>query len=335
MIKKIIISLLGLLFIPYVAFANGADKLSVEMQYIVVSPTQDGSTQIMDMVSYKNLTNEEYKGDGKSEGVISVTLPEGAQNLKMLEESIKYKETDNGFVTTEAIPADESITLPFTYTVPQGQDIGITFNLPVAMYQVLVPEGMGSIEFKGADAQSQGFLSIDEKNYYTYTIQNIQANQTITLAYDKTVQPSSDGTQPEGTQSESTDSAKNSAVGNVTKAAPDFHNPGHLRMWEQSALKDFDPHILMIVLAVILIAGVGYFSYFKWKHRASATNADDKDEQAFKLLMAKQKTILDKILELEETLEKGQISESDYHAKLEAYKQHLVQVKLSLNQFVE
>ncbi|NMD71801.1 hypothetical protein HHO41_16000 [Bacillus sp. DNRA2] len=338
MIKKIIIPLLGLLLIPCLAFANGTDKLGVEMQYIVVSPTQDGSTQIMDMVSYKNLTNEEYKGDGKSEGVISVTLPEGAQNLKMLEESIKYKETDNGFVTTEPIPADKSITVPFTYSVPKGQDIAITFNLPVPMYQVLVPEGMGSVEFKDVDAQSQGFLSIDEKNYFTYTVQNIQANQTITLAYNKDVQPPSEGTNTDGTQSETkdaTDSTKNGSVGNVTKTAPDFHNPGHLRMWEQSALKGFDPHILMIVLGTILIAGIGYFSYFKFKNRASSKAIDDKDEQAFKLLMAKQKTILDKILELEETLEKGQISESDYQAKLEAYKQHLVQVKLSLNQFVE
>ncbi|WP_147533922.1 hypothetical protein [Bacillus marasmi] len=343
MIKKIIIPLLVLLLIPYfTAFAKEADKLSVQMQYIVVSPLQDGSTQIMDMVSYKNMTDEEYKGEGQSEGVISVTLPPGAENLKMLEEAINYKKTDNGFVSTDPIEPKGSITLPFTYQVPKGQDIVLNFNLPVAMYQVLVPKGMGSIEFKDVDAQSQGFLSIDEKEYWTYVVQNIEAKQTITLAYNKDVQPSStegtqpEGTQPEGQQTDATDSTQNSAAGNVTKASPDFHNPGHLRMWEQSALKGFDPHILMIVLGAILIAGIGYFSYFQWKHRVKTRNAaDDKDEQAFKLLMAKQKTILDKILELEETLEKGQISESDYHAKLEAYKQHLVQVKLSLNQFVE
>jgi hypothetical protein len=341
MIKKIIIPLLGLLLIPYfTAFANSDAKIGVEMEYIVISPGQDGSTQVMDMVSYKNLTKEEYKGDGQSEGVISITLPEGAQNLKMLESEIKYTQTETGFITTDPIPANGSLTLPYTYQLQQGQDIALKFGLPVAMYQVLVPEGAGSIEFKDTTVSSPEILSIDEKNYVTYTVQNIKANQTVTLAFNKDVQPSIGETaQAEGTattNNNNNNNNNNSAVGNVTKAAPDFHNPGHLRMWSQSSLNKFDPHILMIVLGAILIAGIGYYSYFRWKNKVKTKNSSsDKEEQAFKLLLAKQKAILDKILELDETLEKGQISESDYHAKLEAYKQHLVQVKLSLNQFVE
>lgn len=335
MMKKIIIPLLGLLLIPFFTVYAATDaKVQIDMEYIVISPSQDGSTQVMDMVNYKNLTDEEYKGDGQSEGVISVPLPEGASNLKMLEDTIKYKETETGFVTTEPIPASGSVTLPYTYQMKQGQDIAIKFNLPIAMYQVLVPEGSGSIEFKDAKVASQESLSIDEKNYTTYTIQNIQANQTVTLTYNKDKQPSaSDSTQ---SQTEGTDTASDTGVGNVTKSAPDFHNPGHLRMWNQSALNKFNPHYLMIVLGAILLAGIGYFSYFSWKNKVKNQNRkSDKEEQAFKHLMAKQKAILDKILELEEALDNGQISENDYHAKLEAYKQHLVQVKLSLNQFVE
>jgi hypothetical protein len=51
--------------------------------------------------------------------------------------------------------------------------------------------------------------------------------------------------------------------------------------------------------------------------------------------MAKQKAIMDKILELEENFGDGNMSEEDYQAKLAAYKQHLVQVKMNLRQFVE
>lgn len=334
MIKKIIIPLLGFLLIPFLnVYANTDAKLQIDMEYIVISPGQDGSTQVMDMVSYRNLTDKEYKGDGQSEGVISVPLPEGATNLKMLEESIKYKELGNGFITTDPLPASGSITLPFTYQLQQGQDLVMKYNLPIAVYQVLVPEGLGSVEFKDAKVASQESLSIDEKSYTTYTIQNIQAGQTVTMVYNKDQQPS--GTK-QPAQSGDTDTANEDGVGNVTKTAPDFHNPGHLRMWNQSSLNKFDPHILMIVLGAILIAGIGYFSYFTWKNKVkNQNNEEDKEEQAFKLLMAKQKAILDKILELEEALDKGQISESDYHTKLEAYKQHLVQVKLSLNKFVE
>jgi hypothetical protein len=71
------------------------------------------------------------------------------------------------------------------------------------------------------------------------------------------------------------------------------------------------------------------------KNNANKNSGSDKDEQAFKTLMAKQKAILDKILELEESYDKGQISEEDYHTKLDAYKHHLVQVKLSLREYVE
>jgi hypothetical protein len=61
----------------------------------------------------------------------------------------------------------------------------------------------------------------------------------------------------------------------------------------------------------------------------------DKEEQAFKLLMSKQKAILEKIIELEETYGDGKLSEEDFNKKLAAYKEHLVQVKMSLRQFVE
>jgi Cdc6-like AAA superfamily ATPase len=61
----------------------------------------------------------------------------------------------------------------------------------------------------------------------------------------------------------------------------------------------------------------------------------DKAESAFKNLMAKQKAIMDKILELEENFGDGNMTEEDYQAKLAAYKQHLVQVKMNLRQFVE
>jgi hypothetical protein len=44
---------------------------------------------------------------------------------------------------------------------------------------------------------------------------------------------------------------------------------------------------------------------------------------------------MDKIIELEETFGDGKLSETEYQAKLDAYKQHLVQVKLNLRNFVD
>ncbi len=107
-------------------------------------------------------------------------------------------------------------------------------------------------------------------------------------------------------------------------------------MWEQSPLHSFNPHIFLIVLLAIIIAGISYYAYFRRKAKLEEERLGaDKEEKAFKLLMAKQKAIMDKIIELEETFGDGKLSEDDYHKKLEAYKQHLVQVKLNLRKFVE
>jgi hypothetical protein len=59
-IKKITIFLLGLLlFIPLNGMAAAESAISVDMHYLVVSPTEDGSTNMMNMVNYTNTTSEE------------------------------------------------------------------------------------------------------------------------------------------------------------------------------------------------------------------------------------------------------------------------------------
>jgi hypothetical protein len=107
-------------------------------------------------------------------------------------------------------------------------------------------------------------------------------------------------------------------------------------MWEQSPLHSFNPHIFLIVLLAMIISGISYYAYFRRRAKLEEDRIGaDKEEKAFKLLMAKQKAIMDKIIELEETLGNGELTENEYHAKLDAYKHHLVQVKLNLRKFIE
>jgi hypothetical protein len=329
-IKKITVFFLGLmLLIPINGLAATDSKISIDMHYVVVSPAEDGSTNMMNMVNYTNTGAEQYKGDGKSEAVLKVTLPQGAKDLNFLDSSIATKQKGNGFITTNPIPGNQSVTLPYSYRIPKGKEINLTFDYPVNSVQVLVPEGRGSVEFKGAEAVSQGNFQFDNQNYYGYSVEGLKANQVITLVYNKDKQP------PADTKSKSA-AANISSSTNVTKTAPQFHNPGHIRMWEQSPLHSFNPHIFLIIMLALIIAGISYYAYFRRKARIEEERLGaDKEEKAFKLLMAKQKAIMDKIIELEETFGDGNLSEDAYQAKLGAYKQHLVQVKLNLRKFVE
>lgn len=329
MIKKITVFFLVLiLFIPINSFAAAESNITVDFHYLVVSPAEDGSTTMMNMVNYINGSSESYKGEGNGQAVLHISLPEGAKDFNFLDSHLATEQAAGGFITKDPIPANQTVTLPYSYKMPKGKDINLKFDYPVQMLQVLVPEGMGSVEFKGVEAQSQGLFKFDDQNYYGYSVEGIQANQTFTVVYNKDKQPPKDA----ANQSASTSTGSS----NVTKTAPAFHNPGHIRMWEQSPLHSLNPHIFLIVLLTMIIAGISYFVYFKKKARLEeARLSADKEEKAFKLLMVKQRTIMEKMIELEETFGDGKLSEDEYQKKLDAYKQHLVQVKLNLRKFVE
>jgi hypothetical protein len=330
-IKKITVFLLGLLLlIPIIGMAAAESAISVDMHYLVVSPAEDGSTNMMNMVNYTNTTAEEYKGDGTGEAVLNVTIPTGAIGFTFLDNKMAQKQVETGFITTDPIPANQTVVLPYSYRIAKGEEISLSFDYPVQMMQILVPEGMGSIEFKNVTATNQGLFKMDDQNYQGYSVEGIQAKQVFTMIYDQDKQPAASDAQG------STEQGESKSSGNVTKTAPAFHNPGHLRMWSQSPLRSWDPHVFLLVMGAIIIAAISYFSYFRMRARAEEKRLGaDKEESAFKNLMAKQKAIMDKILELEENFGDGNMSEEDYQAKLAAYKQHLVQVKMNLRHFVE
>jgi hypothetical protein len=330
-IKKITVFLLGLLLlIPLNGLAAAESVISVDMHYLVVSPAEDGSTNMMNMVNFTNTTPEEFKGDGTSEAVLNITIPTGATGFTFLDNKIAQKQVDTGFITTDPVPANQTVVLPYSYRIVKGEEINLSFDYPVQAMQILVPEGMGSIKFKNITATNQGLFKMDDQNYQGYSVEGIQAKQSFTMIYDKDKQPASSKSQA------STAQGAGETNTNVTKTAPAFHNPGHLRMWAQSPLRSWDPHVFLIVMAAIIITALSYFAYFRMKARAEEKRLGaDKEENAFKNLMAKQKAIMDKILELEENFDDGNLSEEDYRAKMTAYKQHLVQVKMNLRQFVE
>lgn len=319
-----------MIVLPLNGLAADQSPITIDIHYLVVSPAEDGSTNLMNMVNYTNTSEDDYKGDGTNEAVLNVTIPTGATRFTFLDNKIAAKQVDKGFITTDPVPANQTLVLSYSYRMEKGKEIFFTSDYPVQMLQVLVPEGMGSIEFKDVAAASQGSFTMEDQNYVGYSVEGIEAGQTFSLIYDKHKQPSQSDLQG------STGEDLSDSSGNVTKTAPAFHNPGHLRMWAQSPLHNWDPHVFLIVVSAIIIAALFYFTYFRMKARAEERRLGaDQEEKAFKLLMTKQKAILEKILELEDNFHEGNISEADYHTKMAAYKQHLVQVKINLRQFVE
>lgn len=123
-------------------------------------------------------------------------------------------------------------------------------------------------------------------------------------------------------------------AGAVTRNSPAFHNPGHLRMWNDSPLRDFDPHILTAVLAIIIISAIGYYIYFSFKNREQEAAAlDMEDEKDFQQLLSRRKAIVAKMVELEEAKKAGQIDDEAFAKSYKAYKDRLIKVKVEINKY--
>jgi hypothetical protein len=122
----------------------------------------------------------------------------------------------------------------------------------------------------------------------------------------------------------------------VTRSTPSFHNPGHLRMWYSSPLRSFDPHLVTAILVLIVLAGVGWFIYFQLKHHASEEKVEaNSDEKVFQELVVKQKVIMNKLLQLEELHKAGDIGDEEFEKKGSLYREHLVNVKIELQRFMD
>lgn len=121
----------------------------------------------------------------------------------------------------------------------------------------------------------------------------------------------------------------------VTRTAPTFHNPGHIRLWNDTPLRSFEPHLFTAIVIIILIAGISYFFYFRHKGKTDQELVGDKDDERFRELIAKKNIVLKRIAQTEEDCEADKLSEEECNKKILAYKEYLYKIKLELNQFIE
>lgn len=333
--KKVAILLLSLLLLPYVSVNALTETIKVDMHYMVIDPAEDGTLTIQHMANFTNTGKEDYKGE-EAEGVLSFSLPTGAIDLRVQDESLGVQQTDIGFSTSLPIPPQGSQIISYSYQLPSGVPVVFSLDYPLEVLQVLVPEGKGSIEFSEPVTGAPQQIQIDSQTYWMYNVLNISPGMKLNFTYLKDIQPVANFSETSSSNELVEGAGEQNDAGAVTRTAPEFHNPGHLRMWNQSPLKKFDPHILMIVLGSILVAGIGYYSYFRWKnHLLDQQLGANKEEAEFKQLVTRQNAIMDKIIQLEEGNADGKLKEEEYLAKLAAYKQHLIQVKQNLSRFVE
>lgn len=119
------------------------------------------------------------------------------------------------------------------------------------------------------------------------------------------------------------------------ESAPAFHDPGHIRMWEQSPFSGIDAHLFMIL---VIGVPVGILVWYLLKRRQEGLQRKtdlEREEEVFQRYLVREKFLKEKILELEKKRAEGSIDEEDYAQQMELYKKKLLEVRVKLKQFTE
>lgn len=154
----------------------------------------DTDVQMYGVYSFRNPSDKMIVVELKDGAEVPfIKTPKGTQSLgyEGLQDSQPFVSTDTGF----AIPPSEgSYGLIAISTVARSDtiDVSQTFDLPVSVFTVFVPEG---IKAEGAALTDHGLQTIDTFNFQVYTSGNLNAGDTVAFTVS--------GTPAEGTSTAS------------------------------------------------------------------------------------------------------------------------------------
>jgi hypothetical protein len=327
--KFLAIALTTFMLLPF--FSNSAlaaANVAYESNHVIIQPVNETTIKVISMATLIN------NGDTKFDGEVGYGLPINYSNLSVADTSVKYTAEANALVVKTVLEPKGKQSLSYSAELgltDNKTNVELVYPHDLQFLNILIPKDTAEITITGAKFEDKGEFPFEATTLKQYELKDVKANARISIAYTRNPNaPAQNATENNATEN------NNQANTEVTRKAPQFHNPGHIRMWNQSALSNFNPHYLMIVLGIILAAIVVYFAYFEAKRRKQLEHVkSDQEERVFKQLIAKKNAIMNKIVELEDDYTSGNLSDEEYKKKMEAYKNHLVQVKLSLRDFVE
>lgn len=337
----LLFSLLFVLPLPGVS-ANTA-TLETKTQALIISPQSKNSIEI---VGFYQILNQ---GTSMFQGNVELPLPAGYENIDPGIDPTLAQFTNQTFVVPVKVEANSETGVQGRYVCEfslNNREAVLSYQFPTDISLLLLqfPVEVQDVTFVGEiTIQDAG----SENNVHSYVAEKVRAGQTLEIHYQlkenglekfKQIQKeaaAAQNTDGSGTNSDTTENS-GSTTNQVTRNSPAFHTAGHIRLWKTSVLGNFDPHIFLILMSVIVVAGISFFGYFTAKRRQEEKKVlENKEEQEFQQLVKRKRAIMEKIVELEEKRESSKVSEEEFVQKNLAYKQLLVQVNQELNKFLD
>jgi len=312
--KRIILFLLAFtLVLPMAKVLASPEMTEGSFAVVYVDPQDDDTLLIRTKYKAKFAKDQVFP---VSEGGTDIVVDAGA-------------ELKDGVVTFDN-KTEEIAEVMYRYTIPA--DAGYQFKSVQdnTEFTVLFAVGKGTFTTEDVEMDRENeFFPIPNSggDYYLSEVSGLKANQQLNFTYDSS---------GEGAQSEPEDSSP-PGIDDISKKET-YHTPGHLSMWNESPMGNWNAHITLSVLAFLIVLGTAWFIYFKIndrKKRSKIEDANQGEEEQFTDLVARRKVTLQKITELQDQLDNGEIDEDTFQRKEDAYQKYLVKISIQLRKFTD
>lgn len=311
-----VISILAVLLWCITAPA-AAGELEVKVNHLNLSVTPEGNLHVTEQYLLEN-PGEAFTADG----TVSFPLPLDAFDVHYGEgvaEDTARVEEGRLFLDQE-FPAGD-ITLNFHYLLPGMEGTPHFFLEREFLYDTpnfFVMTPAGQLRVSGEQLVDQGVMAMGDSQLHIYAGAFAPGETLSIMVLPDNLSPGSGDTP--------------GIVG--VETAPAFHNPGHIRMWEQSPFSGIDAHLFMIIVVGVPI-GVLIWYLLKRRQGKQAKTDAEREEEVFQRYLVREKYLKQKLVELEQQHADGTVSDEDYEQQLELYKKKLIEVRLQLKQFTE
>lgn len=338
------------LTVPEAKVVAAQVNLETKTQALVISPQSERSLQIVGFYQILNRSANVFQGH------VEVPLPADYENIDPGVDPTMAQFDEQSLFVSQKIEANDETGVQGRYvcefSLKDGEGV-LSYKFPTDISALLIqfPVGVQDVTFVGLDVQDAG----DENNVHSYVAEKVRAGQTLEIYYKlkedglkkfeqikqeaAASQNASNNNEDANTSNETPQTAQTQqteTTNNVTRNSPSFHSAGHIRLWKTSVLGSFDPHLFLILMGTIIIAGISLFTYFAAKRHKEAKKAlNSKEEQEFQQLMKRKRAIMEKIVELEEKHQASKVSEEEFKQKNLAYKKLLAQVNQELTKFID
>jgi mono/diheme cytochrome c family protein len=189
--------------LPITVFETSTDvsAISADRLHIFFDFSNTGLIQVIEIYILSNSSNKTIVAEEANQALLTYVLPEGASNLQFENGQIgsPYISTENGFGDpTNILPGASSYQLMYAFDMPYGKKLEINqpFNVSIGSVIVMSPDG---VTVSSDQLTDTGKRDVQGQSYSMYSIENLEAGETLSMVISGTPKSGSSSAGTTGT----------------------------------------------------------------------------------------------------------------------------------------